>query len=706
MNHPSRSFIITLFITITHFLPFFLKPVYSSDSLKVGLILQSIDQNDIDTLSNQFVQELFKNSELKVINLDTNYAISVTPFAIDSITLTALKQQHFQGLILCKFSTSDSVNKLIIEASVFDNLKPTKFEEVDLNQEDLSDRFLSMVREMEIFFQHQQKSENTIRIIFAPLYHSTLDSFTLSFHQSLSDSLKKIVTSPLFSKFEFEILAIDSFYQSGWTDSALQKFGKSHQAHLIISGKIDKDEEQSVFYYPHLIILQQNNFGNALHADDKLLSGKTCQIRQFDLPTVSVKNFINLTDFMRGYFLIQEKKYSAAIEKLKKLQSHPGYFFLAESYFFRGMINEHDLPLAHADWDSSIFYWQKFLSQTDFRQDSVCIQNNIGLAFQLNGKLDSAMVYFKNANSNLTEIVDHQDFIKISHNLGNIYLINGQWKKALDIFQSTVQAMEQSNDSLSLAITYENLGHIYQLIFQKSKAISYYHKALELREKMHDEAGIANSFNFLGNVYQEKKDFQLAKDYFKQSLALNLKIHHEPQIANSYDKLGQVFQITGEQDSALIYFQKSYETFDMLDDKDGVVQTMLHQASVYQKQRISDKAISLYEKTLEIIGDNNSYSLRAQIYDRMGDIYNNQDNLIPALDYYQQSADLYEKAGNFETLSLILYNMGLIKLKQNDYVEGYELLKKAITLDEEHGFNYLSGEKDFLDHLESFLKKN
>ena len=120
----------------------------------------------------------------------------------------------------------------------------------------------------------------------------------------------------------------------------------------------------------------------------------------------------------------------------------------------------------------------------------------------------------------------------------------------------------------------------------------------------------------------------------------------------------------------------------------------------------TEQAISLYEKAIEVIGGNNSRFIKAQIYDRMGDIYNNQDNLIPAMDYYQQAADLYETAGNFEILSLVLYNMGLIKLKQNDYAEGYQLLKKAMTLDEEHGFNNLSGEQDFLDLLEGILERN
>lgn len=706
MNHPARLFLIFLFITIIHVLPLFSKTGYGLDSLKVGLVFQTLEQDRSDSLSNQFIRMVKENSQLKIVVIDSMESITFEPFAIDSTRQAALRQQQIQGFIVCKVSGVNNINKMGIEAFILDNREQTKFEEIDLEPENLPDRLIAIVREIEAFFQHQKNSKNIFRIIFAPLSEPGSDSSQVHFKRSLFDSLKKISSSPLFSKIKFIPYAINSANKSNWDESSLKKFAESNQAHLILAGKINKDGEHNDIYNPHLIILKLNDPQHPVYTDDRILSGKTCQIKQFDLPAVVFESVFNLTDFIKSYFLIQEKKYSDAIEHLKNLQSLPTYFYLAESYFYHGATIEHDPSMARADWDSSIFYWQRCLSLTDSYWDSVCTNNNLGVVFQLSGQMDSAIVYFSKANSNWTEIVDNKDVIQISHNLGNSYLLSGQWKKALDVFQSSVHTMEELKDSLSLAITYENLGHIYQLIFQRNKAINYYQKAHELRDKMQDEAGIANSLMFLGNAYLGNKDFQLAKDNFKQSLVLNLKIHHEPQLANVYDNLGQVFEDTGELDSALFYFQKSYETYDMLDDRNGSVQTMLHEASVYQKQKKSDSAIALYEKAIGVIGDNNSRFLKAQIYDRMGDIYNNQDNLIPAMDYYQQAADLYETAGNFETLSLVLYNMGLIKLKQNDFANGYQLLKKAIKLDEDHGFNNLSGEQGFLDQLEGVLRKN
>ncbi len=551
-----------------------------------------------------------------------------------------------------------------------------------------------------------QETTARFRIIFAPTILSKSDSSSLLFQRSLFDSLKKISILPQFSKIEFEFLAIDSINQKELIDDSLQNLGKSQQAHLILSGKIDSDKQQHPIYFPRLLVLKQNNYQNPFDTDYRLFAGKICYIKQFDLPAVSLKNIFNLADFIKGYFLIQDRKYSDSIEQLKNLNSFPAYFHLAESYLYQGAALENDTMLKKVNCDSSIFYWKKCLLETASHLDSVYTYNNLGLAFQLGVQLDSAVLYFSKANSYWSETAKNNDFIQISHNLSTAYLLSGQREKALDIFQSTVTAMEQSNDSLNLAYTYETMGHIYQLISQRESAILYYQRALTLREKINDRAGIANTYGFLGNAYQANKNYQLATRYFKQSVAQNLEIHYESQLARAYNNLGLAFQDTGQLDSALFYFKKGNETFNLLDDKEGSLQTMFHQASIYQKQNVLDEAISLYEKALEMKGENNSESLRAQVYDRLGDIYNHQDNLVPALDYYQQAANLYEKAGNFETLSLILYNMGLIKLKQNAFAEGYQLLKKAIAFDEAHGFNNLSSEQNILYQVEGILKKN
>ncbi len=701
------GFFSTFLISLLFIFP---KIVYPSDSLKIALVLEASNQEVLNFFSEQLIKALDQYSHLKFVHIDSNLSLSVKPLVIDSITVNYFKQRQMKGLVLGSISDADSVQTLHIKALKIDDFSSGIVMEIQLSEDSLSSKLNSIVQKIANYFQPFNKTENMVRILVVPMKIPETDTFFIIHRQALLDTLKKTFNSFTSPNIQLQFLqhdSVESSYQLwDWNDSSLIKIGKFNQADIVISGNIEQDEEQNILFHPYIVILQQTDTSNSSYADIKSLSGKTCQLNEFFLPQTSLNDINPIINFLSAYFLTQDKKYTEAIEKLKTEDSMAGNFYLAESYLNRGVSREQDKALKHVDLDSSIIYFKHCLLKSESLWDSVCVNNNLGVAYQMQGKLDSASVHFTEAKNRFPNFAPPLDLIRVSSNLGNIYLLRGQWRKALDIFQSNIEIMENSNDSLTLAATYENLGNIYQLIMQKDRAINYYTKALELRESLNDEAGVANSLRFLGDAYQEKNEFDTAKEYFRQGLTINQKLHNEPRIADSYDRLGQVFQNMGDLDSALVYYQKSIETFEMLNDKIRLVQTILHQASVYQKQKDLKKAISLYEKALEMTDNNDSKSLQAQIYDRMGDIYNNQDNLIPAYDFYKQSAELYEQIENYETLSLILYNMGLIRLKQNDYAEGYKLLKRAVTLDGEHGFHNLRSEKDFLRELESILEKN
>ena len=111
----------------------------------------------------------------------------------------------------------------------------------------------------------------------------------------------------------------------------------------------------------------------------------------------------------------------------------------------------------------------------------------------------------------------------------------------------------------------------------------------------------------------------------------------------------------------------------------------------------------MYEQNLIIAEDLGDEPSIAKVYDRMADIYNSQEKLEQALAYYERSAEIYEQLQFHETHALILYSMGLIKLKQNDMAAGYRLLKRALEIDRQYGFFNLEAEQEFLDNLELLL---
>ena len=542
-------------------------------------------------------------------------------------------------------------------------------------------------------------------IVLLPITASNNNSELIDYSKIITDSIKHILNSSLSEFVTFEIsysnINIDSLQHINHINLQ-NRLCCIKAPDLIISGRVKKDTQGQLFFSPVLIPKLINK-----NADSKIslnkISGKTINLKKFEIETTTQLNIDYLINYLSGFSLLYQKKYEEAIKIFKNYDLIADCFYLSECFLRKADILKENIKRAHSYCDSSILYLNKCLELSKNPIDSLSFYNNIGVAWQALGRLNDALTSFNRAKDFVHFSRNHCANMKVANNLGNIYLLKGNWKEALNIFQSNISRIEHSNDSLSLVISYENMGNIYQLIRQRNKAIKYYNLALDYRIKMKDSQGIATSYYFLGDVFQEKKNYDNSIEYFKKSLDLNIELKNEPRIANIYDRFGQLFYHLNQLDSAIFYYQKSYDIFKILGDSTNLIRNSIHQATVYQFQKKFELVINLYESALNISKSINHKSLQAQIYDRIGDIYNTRNDLTIAYNYYVQSVEIYEKIGKMENVSLILYNMGLIRLKENNHAEGYDLLKKAIDLDEENSYNNFSNEKSFLSELEIIL---
>lgn len=635
---------------------------------------------------------------LEILGSDSNSIEYFEAGEMDSARVVEFNQQNFDAQLVCVFVDEEDSQFVEIDVAFADSVYSKSNFNLSLAFPDAENGLASLVQKIEAVFAVAGEKTDVFRILIANLADARSDDL---------DSIKYSLENINLENFQCRVIEIsDSLAETAMRDSVLLQAAIQHHAGLVLTGTFETLQDSVRRFSPILLIVNEQNEANASLDEMNAIKGKTCRLGKVSMPAMPVDNLQALTEFIAALFSMEQKNFKESIHLLGDADFFAGVFYLAESYLSRGVEREKDVTLARADWDSTIVNLKKCFDFPLKSRDSVFVNNNLGVAFQLLGNLDSAMVYFSKANSRLASLKSHMERLRVSGNYGNILLLSGQWKPALDIFQASVEDMKMANDSLTLAVTYENLGNIYQLIMQRNRAIQYYNQALELRQAMHDNAGAALTLLYLGNVHHEKDEYETAKNYFLQGLGLHRQTHNEPGVADTYDRLGQVFQNLGEADSARIYFQKSIDLLTELDDASGLVRTMLHLASSYSSQKDFDRAMELYEQALPIANTSEIKSLSAQIYDRMGDIYNNQNQLISAYDNYDEAAELYEQVGNMESLSLILYNMGLIRLKQNDYGDGYQLMKRAIDLDDEHGFNNLSGERDFLKELQIIMESS
>lgn len=672
----------------------------ASDAKKVTLVLKEFPSEEEKICVENISSAFEKYDSFEYIDSDSLVQNLSEVENLDSLKALVLHQKKIHAALFCQPLTEPDSHRVTIEVVFADSVLSNSNFVTEVNLSDSSSVFDSLAQKIHSVFWGNEKQTKLTRVLVI----EPVDSLSSEVSDSLWISLKESLATD--SVDETLTFSVNLIQMNTSNDSSLLHAANENEAELVLTGRFVSKTDSVSKFAPVLLVLGGSDKHSASLDELNAIKGKTCRLTKIDLPEILLNDINPLTRFIAAHFALGENNYVAIMNLLDDADHFPGLFYLSEAFLSQGVQRERDIALARADWDSSLFFLKKCLDFEISSRDTVFVNNNLGVAYQLLGNLDSALVYFSRANQKLNHIKDHRERLRISGNYGNILLLSGQWKQALDIFQASMEDMKAADDTLTLALTYENLGNIYQLILQRNRAIQYYNQALELRRAMQDDAGAAITLLYLGNVFHEKQEYQAAKNYYLQGLEVYRQTHNEPGIADTHDRLGQVFSKLQEPDSAVYYFQQSMNIMSELDDRAGLVRTMIHLASVYSHQKKFDEAMDLYERALPIANSGEIKSLSAQIYDRIGDIYNNRDQLIAAFDNYEEATALYEQVGNMESLSLILYSMGLIRLKQNDYGEGYQLMKRAIDLDDQHGFFNLSGEREFLRELQIIMESN
>jgi tetratricopeptide (TPR) repeat protein len=175
-------------------------------------------------------------------------------------------------------------------------------------------------------------------------------------------------------------------------------------------------------------------------------------------------------------------------------------------------------------WKNSITLFKKTLQATD---NNWLIQNNLGYALHMNGKVEDAILHFREA----LRIRPH--YAQAHFNLANALIHTGQIEQGITHYQSALKLNPNDDDA------YNNLGSALAQQGKIEEAILQYLTALKINPNL-----ARAEFN-LGVALMEKGDFKEATIHFKK--ALNIM----PEYAKVHFPLGLAYIKIGDRRSAL-----------------------------------------------------------------------------------------------------------------------------------------------------------
>jgi tetratricopeptide (TPR) repeat protein len=239
--------------------------------------------------------------------------------------------------------------------------------------------------------------------------------------------------------------------------------------------------------------------------------------------------------------------------------------------------------------------------------DNAGARLNLGVALQRQGKLDEAIVQYREA------IRIKRDYPVAHHNLGNVLLVKKQNDAAIAEYKEAIRLDPKS------AAPHHGLGNVLLDKKQYDAAIAEYKEAIRLdpkfamphnglgnvlRDKKHYDAAIAECKeairldpNFamphynLGNVLSDKEQYDAAIAEFKEAIRL------DPNYALPHNGLGRVLHYKRQYDAAIAEYKEAIR----LDPNDAAQHHGLG-LTLYRKGRL-DEAIAEYKEALRLNKD-------------------------------------------------------------------------------------------------------
>ncbi|WP_339609494.1 tetratricopeptide repeat protein [uncultured Planktosalinus sp.] len=225
------------------------------------------------------------------------------------------------------------------------------------------------------------------------------------------------------------------------------------------------------------------------------------QIRQDTAAMIYNLQLISIIEIDLGLLYESEETAVAIINLLDAQPAHPN---LQEEY--RRAYNQLGRiyrQLKHSD--QSIHYYQKSLSYTQQRIDSIILLNNMGNLYRDQNKEDLAQAYYTEAYAKSLNPLETLQYARILHNRFYNKAMEGT-PGTIDSLLKAKKLREQFNDQRGLYSSFRGLAMVAHAGGNKEQALNYAENAFQLALQI-------NSLTFLKDAYALKIELGVNPDF-------------------------------------------------------------------------------------------------------------------------------------------------------------------------------------------------
>lgn len=254
---------------------------------------------------------------------------------------------------------------------------------------------------------------------------------------------------------------------------------------------------------------------------------------------------------------------------------------------------------------------------------------------------------------------------------GIAYDLNGKYDSAILMYDSAMMAAQRYDDKKVLGDVFNNYGIVYSILGQLELSIEYSLKALDVFEEIRDSASSAKVYNNLGSRYSEMGMNEKAVEYYQQAILINEKYSDRSKLAKNFGNIGTVYSSSGQHEKALEYYTKAYMIQKDLNNKLDMSITLLNMAITHKNMQQYDLALSLAKQSFSLADETNDEIGRLVYYITAGDIYKEKKEYSRALSFYTSAEGLADSIGAQQNILEIYSGLADVHALLGNYRQAY-----------------------------------
>jgi signal transduction histidine kinase len=208
----------------------------------------------------------------------------------------------------------------------------------------------------------------------------------------------------------------------------------------------------------------------------------------------------------------------------------------------------------------------------------------IGRSFYFQSICDSAITYFKHADTIYTKLEDFGNLWNIKRNIGLCYHHMTNLSEAFKKFKKNYEIALMLEDSSKIIMTKTDLANIYVEWRDHGKALQAFTEALGYYNQREQPKEIARCYYSIGHIYLTQESYEKARLFFQKMLKESLLIKDYHALGNASTALASVFIEEGKPDSALTMIEEAASYYKKVGYGLGNLYVLMNKMEIFYMQ--------------------------------------------------------------------------------------------------------------------------